>query len=147
VEQRLDAEAVACEHEPARAGVPQRDREHAAQPHERPGALRLVEVPDHLGVAARAEAVPARLELAAQLGVVVDLAVLRHGDGALLRGDRLVAVLEVDDGQAARIEHDRPDRRAAVGVGAAMAERVAHRRHGARVGGPRHGDAADAAHV
>ena len=64
--ERLDAEPVAREHQPAARGVPEREREHASQRRDEVGALLLIEVDDHLGVAARAEAVALRLEPRAQ---------------------------------------------------------------------------------
>src|SRR6185312_17172355 len=75
IEQRLLAEAIAPEQQRARLGVPQRDPEHAVEPREDAVAPRLVAVDDDLGVRVRVEAVPEPLELAAQLAVVVDLAV------------------------------------------------------------------------
>ena len=91
VVERLDPEAVAREHEPAARRVPDRDREHPAQPLGEPEPPLLVGVDDRLGVGVRAEPVPGALELAAQLGVVVDLAVLDDGARAVLVRDRLVA--------------------------------------------------------
>ena len=84
VVERLDPVAVAREHEPPRVGVPERDREHPAQPPYVFGPVPLVEMQVHLGVAVRAEAVPLALELAAQLGIVVDLAVLDDDARAVL---------------------------------------------------------------
>ena len=149
VEQRLDAEAVARENEPAGAAVPQRYREHAAQPLGEAVAVLLEEVHDHLGVAARPEAVAGRLELGAELGVVVDLPVLNDVDAAVLAGHRLMPSGEVDDRQAARGERDGPGDHVAVVVRAAMHERGAHRRERrgvrpARTGGSK---ATDAAHL
>ncbi len=62
-------------------------------------SLLLVEVGDHLGVAARRERVPGALQVGAQLAVVVDLAVEDDGDGAVLVEDRLIAGREVDHAQ------------------------------------------------
>ena len=52
VDQRLDAEAVAREHEPAPAGVPQGEAEHAAEALDAVDAQLLVEVDDDLDVRA-----------------------------------------------------------------------------------------------
>ena len=68
------------------------------------GAVLLVEVRQHLGVAAAAEDVAAPAQLLAQGVVVVDLAVLRRPDAAVLVGEGLVAALHVDDREAARAE-------------------------------------------
>ena len=90
----------------------------------------------------------ALLELAAQVGVVVDLAVLNHAHGPVGADHGLVPALEVDDRQAPRSERDRPLHVHAGVVGAAVDEHARHGLHGLAVGGtpgPR-GDAADAAH-
>ena len=63
VVERLDPVAVARQHQPALASVPDRDREHAAQPLGERQAPLLVRVRDHLGVAVRAEAVAGAREL------------------------------------------------------------------------------------
>jgi hypothetical protein len=67
------------------------------------------------------------LELSPQLRVVVDLAVLDDDAASVLVRDRLVAVLEVDDREAARREGDGAVDVLAVTVGAAVDEQVAHR--------------------
>ncbi len=60
VVERLDPVAVARQHEPPRARVPDRDREHPAQPPDVLRAVTLVEVEMDLGVAVRPEAVARR---------------------------------------------------------------------------------------
>ena len=80
VVERLDPVAVAGKHEPSALGVPDRNREHPAQPVCEALAVLFVEMDEHLGVAARREPVPRALEVVAQLAVVVDLAVLDDGD-------------------------------------------------------------------
>ena len=103
------------------------------QPAHAVDSVLFVQVGEDLGVARAAEAMPLRDQLGAQLDVVVDLAVQRRPDGAVLVGDRLVAGLEVDDAQPARADpHARLDVEA-VGVGAAVCERVGHRVDGGRV--------------
>ena len=106
VVERLDAQAVAREQELPLPRVPEREGEHAAQPLDAARPELLVEVHDDLGVGRRREAVAARHELAPQLAVVVDLAVEDDPDRAVLVGDRLLAGLEVDDGQPAHAEPD-----------------------------------------
>ena len=59
VEQRLLADAVARQQQLLAAPVPEREREHAVQVLDAGGAVLLVEVRDHLGVALRREVVPA----------------------------------------------------------------------------------------
>ena len=87
VVERLDPEAVPRGEQRLSLLVPEREREHPAQPLEAGLAPLAVGAQDHLGVGARVEAVLA--EEPAQLDVVVDLAVV--GDpvaGAV--GHRLV---------------------------------------------------------
>jgi hypothetical protein len=148
--ERLDAEAVAGEHEPAPRVVPQRDREHPAQALGEAHAVLLVQMHQHLCVGVRgAEGVAGRLELGAERGVVVDLAVLDHDDAAVLVGDRLVAALEVDDRQPPRGQPRAADEHLPRAVGAAVRERVAHRPQHARIDGApvAADDAADPAHL
>src|SRR3954447_3292211 len=61
---------------------------------------------DHFGVAAAAEAVAVGLELAAQLDVVVDLAVLRTPHVGAVAGEWLVPAFYVDDAQPTCAECD-----------------------------------------
>ena len=147
VVERLDPVAVAREHEPPAGRVPERDREHPAQAPEEGRALLLVQVDEHLGVAVRAEGVAGALELAAQLWVVVELAVLDDVDGAVLVRYRLVAGLEVDDREPAGGEADGPVDEDSVAVGAAVEQPRAHAREPLGVDGPaRRDDSADPAH-
>ena len=106
VVERLDAVAVACEHEPPASRVPERNREHAAQPAGVLGPVLLVEMQVHLGVAVRAKRMAVALELAPQLRVVVDLAVLDDDTRAVLVRDRLIASREVDDREPPGPERD-----------------------------------------
>ncbi len=85
----------------------------------------LVRAEDHLGVGLRAEAVPARLELAAQLAVVVDLAVVHEPQRAVVARERLHRrVAQVDDREPAEAERDALVVERAVAVGAAVVERA-----------------------
>ena len=127
VVERLDPEAVAREHELPRARVPDRDREHPAQPLPEARAPLLVAVREHFGVAAGAKDVPGTPEVVPQLAVVVDLAVLDDDDRAVLVRDRLVAARQVDDREPAGGDADALVRVHALGVGAAMEERLRHR--------------------
>ena len=70
------AEAVADERQPARRRLPPGDRELPVEPVERCDAVSLEQAQHDLGVARRVEALAASGELGAQLGVVVDLAVV-----------------------------------------------------------------------
>src|SRR5207249_4914787 len=73
--ERLDAEPVAPEDQPPGALVPQGEREHTAQVADEVDSVLLVEMHQHLDVAARPEEVPPRAETRGQLAIVVDLAV------------------------------------------------------------------------
>ena len=147
--QRLDAEAVAREQQPALARVPDGEGEHPAQVLEHALAALLVEVDEDLGVAAGGEAVAGALEIVPQRRVVEDLAVLHDVHGAVLGRDRLAAAGEVDDRQPPRGEGHRPgDGRRRV-IGAAVDERRAHRLQRRRVDGAavEGGETADPAHA
>ena len=70
--------------------------------------------------------VPAPLEIAPQLLVVVDLAVEDDPDRAVLVRDRLVAAVEIDDAEAAHAERDAVADVHTLIVGAAMRHGAAH---------------------
>ncbi len=109
----------------------------------------LVEVDQDLGVAIGGEAVAPTLELALQLSVVVDLAVLDHDAGAVLVGNRLVAVVEVDDRESAGGKSNRALVKYSLVIGAAVDEATVHPPHDIQIGGTLSlgGDeAADTAH-
>src|SRR5688572_23530266 len=102
--QRLDAEAVASEEELLPPLVPDGERKHPAQPIDTACAEVFVEVDDRFGVTAGLKRVAAALEIAAQLAVVVDLAVEDNPDRPVFVRDRLMTAFEVDDAQAAHAE-------------------------------------------
>ena len=105
VVERLDAEPVARDHEAPLAPVPDRHPELAANALRERQADLLVEVRQDLGVAVAREAVAAE-ELAADVLVVVELAVLDGPDGGVLVADRLVAAFHVDDAEPPDAERD-----------------------------------------
>src|SRR5664280_119341 len=80
----------------------------------------LVEVRDHLGVAVAREAVTLGRELRPQLAVVVDLAVLRDPDAAVLVRQRLVARLQIDDRKAPRRDTDAAAQECALAIGTCL---------------------------
>ena len=129
VVERLDAEAVAREHEPAAARIPQGHREHAAEPLEAVLAELLVQMDDDLDVAGGREAVSASLQLGAQLDEVVELAVADDGDAAVLARDRLVARLQIDDGEPAHRERRAAARHVPGRVRPTVAEQREVRQH------------------
>ena len=78
VVERLDAEAVAPQHQTAAPAVVEPEREHPAQVLEQAQLVLLVEVEQGLGVAVAAEAMAASCEPRLDLGPAVELAVVRH---------------------------------------------------------------------
>ena len=91
---------------------------------------------------------PGALELARQLAVVVDLAVLDDGRRAVLVRDRLVAGVEVDDREPPRREPDAAVDERALGVRPAVRERRRHRGEPIAVdAAPSRDDSADPAHA
>jgi hypothetical protein len=100
VVERFLAQPVAAQHQAAARRVPQGEGEHSSQARYEVGPVLLVEVDQNLGVALGAEAV-ARLEVAPQLDVIVDLAVHHDPDRLVLVGQRLGPGLEIDDAEAA----------------------------------------------
>ena len=79
-------------------------------------------------IAAAAEDVAARLQLGLALGIVEQLAVEDHGDGAVLVEDRLLAVSEPDDAEPLLDGADAWCEQCAGLVGSAMGQRRAHAR-------------------
>jgi hypothetical protein len=105
-------------------------------------------VQQHFGVGLGAEADAAQLEFATQLAEVVDLAVADNDQRFVLVADRLVAAAHIDDRQPPHADRAAPVAVHAVIVRAAVRDRVAHARQGARIGGAAVElvDAVDAAH-
>ena len=85
---------------------------------------------DGFGVGLGAERVAAGLEIAAQLAMVVDLAVEDDPHRAVFVGHRLIAAGAIDDGQAPVAERQPRRVEVAAAVGAAMVEPVGHRPDG-----------------
>ena len=75
IDQRLFAQPIAAEDQPAAVGVPDGDGEHAVQMREALRPFVLVEVDDGLGVAVGAELVARAFQPLPQVPVVVDFAV------------------------------------------------------------------------
>jgi hypothetical protein len=99
VEQRRDTEVVAGADEELLAVVVEHDRELPVETADEVAAELLVEVRDHLGVAARAQGVAPVDEEVTQFAVVVDLAGGHGDDLPALVVHRLVAGPEVVDRQ------------------------------------------------
>jgi hypothetical protein len=127
--ERLYPQAVAREQQALGRGIPDRKGEHAAQLRDAVRAELLVEVEDGLGVAVGAQHVPAGYEPAAQLLVVVDLAVEDDRFGAVFVEDRLLAPGQVDDTEPSHSETHAPPHPDALVVRAAVLQGGAHPAH------------------
>jgi hypothetical protein len=146
--ERLDPVGVAGRDEAAPARVPESEGEDPAEPAHALEPVLLVGVHDHLAVGVRREAVPALLQQAAQVELVVDLAVDDGGDLAVLGVERLVAAGDVDDRKPGMGERERSDPPERVPVGTAVAQGLHHSL--GRVGPRRAGrieDCSDPAHA
>jgi len=127
VVQRLDPEPVASHERPALTPVVQAQREHPVETMDQVGSVLLPEVHQHLGVGTSAEAMPAGLEVAAEFGEIVDLAVEDDLDAAVLVGDRLRPAGGIDHGEAPDPRGQPGGLEKSLGVGAAMDHRGEHR--------------------
>jgi hypothetical protein len=135
VDERLDPERVAGEDEPAARAVPQREREHPAQPGDEARPALLVQVDDDLRVAARAQPVPAPGQLVAQPPEAVDLAVADRAHVARLVDDGLVAAGGVDEREAPHRQRDRAVLQLARAVGSPVGQGRGHRTRRGQVPG------------
>jgi hypothetical protein len=124
--ERLDPEPVARQHQRARGVVPDGEAEHSLEVVEGVGPAGLPRVHDRFGVRARAEHVSRRGQPRGQLAIVVDLAVERDPDGAILARHRLAARLEVDDAQPADAERGGTADDEALVVGAPVRDPIGH---------------------
>ena len=109
------------------AQVGDREGEHAVELLDAGVAVLFVGVDDGFGVGLGAEAMAAGLELAAELAMVVDLAVEDDPDRAVFVGHRLLAAGPVDDRQAPVTEARPRGVKVAAAIGSAMVQPVGHR--------------------
>ena len=126
----LDAEPIACNDGTATSTVPDGDAELSTKLLRVARAVPLVEVREDLRVAPARELMPVRQERAADLVVVVQLAVLHGHDRRVLAEYGLVAALDIDDRQAAHAERDPGVRERAAIVRPAMRHHIGHRVEG-----------------
>ncbi len=124
--QWFHAEPIAREQQASSLRIPEREREHSTEPVHAVGAPFLVGVDDCFGVGSRAEGMAARLELAPQAGVVVDLAIEHDPHAAVFVRERLRPGAQIHDAQALVGEHGPGIGVQAGGVGSAVAQDVAH---------------------
>ena len=122
--QRLDAQAVARQHQAPSRTVVQCQGEHSVQAPQAGDAFSRVDLQHAFRIrpGQRLDTV-ARAELMAQLDIVVDLAVDHRGEFMAGRDDRLVAAGQVDDRQPGVHQPDRPVQRDAEVIRAAVTQR------------------------
>ena len=127
--ERLLAQPIARQHQPPLRRVPDREREHAAQPADERHAVQRGRARSSTSVSERVrEATPASRSSAAQLAEVVDLAVEHQHDLPVGAQHRLVRVgRQVDDRQPRVAERGEAAAVNAGGVRARGGERVRHR--------------------
>src|SRR5262249_44826800 len=95
--QRLYAHAVTRQDQTPARLAPQRQTEHAAQPPEALGVPLEKGVQYHLRVTVGEKAMTQRLQSGAELGMIVNLAVINQNHVAILAAHGLLARHEVDD--------------------------------------------------
>ena len=98
--ERLLAELIAGQHQPAAGMIPQSEGEHAAQPRHAIRAPFDIGIEQHFGVGLGAEAMALSFELLAQQFEIVDLAVEDERDARALMHHGLDARRQIDDRQA-----------------------------------------------
>src|SRR6185295_2665407 len=135
IHEGLDAHPVAGKKEPAAVPVPEREGEHAPKLGKAVHAVSLVGPQQYLRIGSGVKAGPAPLELGPQLAVVVDLAIEDERQRVVVAEHRLIAGGEVDDGETAMPETDRPLDEETVSVRSSMGQDVRHRTHQSRIGG------------
>jgi len=124
VVERLDAEAIAGEHELSRCQVVEGEGEHPVQRGEGGQAVQGVGVEDDLAVRSRLEASAPRLQSRPELHEIVDFTIGDQGEALVDHG--LVSTTDVDDGQPRVGEAQRPGQVDAHVVGTAMGESRCH---------------------
>ncbi len=149
VVERLDAEAIPGEKQLSRLRVPDGEREHSVEVAHRVRAELLVGVDHHLGVRPGLESMAELREKVAQALVVVDFAIEDDPERPVFVRDRLMASLDVDDGEPPRGEPGPGVEEGSFIVRTAVGDRSRHRFENGPVGflgGNRIEDAADATH-
>src|SRR5439155_9066241 len=124
--QRLDADPVPRQQQPAAASVPKGKGKHAAQALDKLFPFVFVKMGDYLGIALCAKAMAFALQVGAETLVVVNLAVEDNLNGPVFVADRLVAAGKIDYGEPAVGEADAGTGPEALSVGAAVGDRARH---------------------
>src|SRR5262245_371312 len=104
--QRLFADTVARQEEPALAPIPDREGEHPAEPFDALFAFVLVKMDDGFGVTARAQLVAPRDQQTAKFAVVVYFAVEDDPDRTVFVRDRLAPRGQIDNREPAHAHRD-----------------------------------------
>ena len=104
MEQRLLAQAIACEQHAPRRQIGNGKREHAIQALRARIAILFVGVNNRFGIGLRPELMPLLDQVVAQLAVVVDLAVEDDPHRAVLVGHRLITAGAIDDRETTMTE-------------------------------------------
>ncbi len=107
VEQRLLAHAVPRQDQSTPVAVPDRQREHPVEPPDEIHPFFLIEVDQALRVRRGPVTMALRLQVAPQLQLVVELAVVADPDRAVLVRHRLSTAGDVDDREPAMPQRDR----------------------------------------
>ena len=151
VVERLNAEGIAREDEPAARLVVDGQREHPAHGAQHLGEVRMaacrVQPQDHLGIASRHGRHVLQQRVLRDLSGVVDLAVADDAQVTVRRPHRLPATLAVDDRETGRADREiGADERARV-IGAAVLDGLQHPRDQRRRALGWSEDSGDAAHA
>ena len=131
VEQRADAQPIACQEQAPVARVPDSERILPVQKLQTVRAVGLIEVKDYFRIRIGGEAVPDGLQGRPQLDIVEDLAIEDDPQGAVFIRDGLVAPFQIDDAQSGASQANLPVQVEAETVGAAVAH---HGEHPAQAG-------------
>jgi len=104
VEERLNAESVACKGQTSLTFIEDRDGEHARQPRHKRGGIILIEMEGRLAIGASRQLMSTSESVPLQLAEIIDLAVITKPAPAGLIQDRLVPAGQVDDRESPMTE-------------------------------------------
>ena len=126
--ERLDAGPIAHQEQLPLRHVPDREGEDSAQPQHAVVTPLFIGTYDDLSVTVRSETPSALLQLTTQFPEVVNLAVEDDPHAAVVVGQRLIATLQIDDGQSSESQADASTLVEPTPVGTAMMQRPDHPR-------------------
>ena len=128
--ERLFTEAITGQEQSGPPAVPDREGEHAVEAQGQPLTPILVTMDQDLGIRMMgAKNMAGAQQLSTQLGVVVDLAIENDTDRVVLVPHRLMATLDVENGETPVTDPKRPTiiREKSLSVRSAMSEGRGHR--------------------